>query len=82
MESSLLNEKKYYSLSEPQKRIFISENLFKGTSIGNLCASYYLGESGDKNRALYYWAKNYSEQLVYGDNYLIEEIETLKNSNQ
>lgn len=44
---SRINIKNYYRLTEPQKRIYISESLNPGTSIGNLCASYYLENKGD-----------------------------------
>lgn len=44
---SRIKIKNYYRLTEPQKRIYISESLNPGTSISNLCASYYLEEPGD-----------------------------------
>ncbi len=47
MESSLIKEKEFYNLSEPQKRIYFSENLFRSTPISNICCSFYLHHLGN-----------------------------------
>jgi hypothetical protein len=47
MESSLLENKKYYNLSEPQKMVFMSEIYYPDTSLSTICVSNDLGSHID-----------------------------------
>ncbi|MBN2617405.1 MAG: AMP-binding protein, partial [Spirochaetales bacterium] len=47
MESSLINSKKYYNLSEPQKMIYWGEFLHPKSSLNTVCVTYELEDQND-----------------------------------